>query len=68
MRPGQDTITAAIADQWTGHHCYLDDKPAIISGRLNRFATVATTDGTQCVEFAWHTVNRIMYGTMEFRR
>lgn len=63
----QDTITRAAAELWTGTHCYLDDKPAKITGRLNAYATVATMDGKQAVEFAWHTVNRIMYGNMEFR-
>jgi hypothetical protein len=60
-------MVAAMADRWAGRHCYLDDKPAIISGRLLPHAQVATTDGKQSVEFSWETVNRIMYGKMEFR-
>ena len=67
MRPGQDTIVEAIANRWAGKPCYLNDKPAKIVGRLNPFATVATMDGSQSVEFSWHTINRIMYGKMEFR-
>lgn len=56
----------AIAEWWTNTECYLDGKPAVIKGRLNQFATVATRDGTAAVEFSWQAVNRVMYGKMEF--
>ena len=61
-----DSITKAIIERWCGRQCYLNGKPAIISGRKNRFATVATLDGSQSFEWNWHTVNRVMYGKMEF--
>jgi hypothetical protein len=56
-----------IADRWTGAYCWLDGKLATVSGRLNSHATIAILDGSQSVQFAWATVNRIMYGKMEFR-
>lgn len=56
-----------IADRWAGTQCYLDGKLAIIAGRLNDFATIATLDGSQSVDFAWLTVDRIMRGRMEFK-
>ena len=55
-----ESIRQAIADQWTGKACYLDGAPAIIAGRLLPFAKVATLDGKRSLEWAWHTVNRVM--------
>jgi hypothetical protein len=54
------SVQQAIADQWTGERCYLDGAPAKIVGRLLPFAHVVTDDGKRSVEWAWHTVNRIM--------
>ncbi len=69
LKPGKatDAERRAIADRFTGFRCTLDGKPAIVCGRLNRFATIATLDGALSVEFCWETVNRVMYGTMEFK-
>ena len=67
MRPGQDTITEIIADRWAGETCWLNGKEAKVTGRLNRFATVGTLDGSQRFEYSWHTVNRVMlYKGREF--
>ena len=40
--------------------CTLDGKPALIYGRLNRFAIVAQVGGPLDVEFSWKAVKRIM--------
>ena len=40
--------------------CFLDGKPALIYGRLNRFATVAQVGGPLEAEFSWRAVKRIM--------
>ena len=69
MRPGQDTIVAAIADQWTGESCccavvllcYLNGAPSRITGRLNRVGTVAPLNASLSDEqWNWHQINRIM--------
>jgi hypothetical protein len=50
-----------IADFWAGSSCFLDGKPARVTGRRNDFATVQTLDAKgPSVEFAWETVERIM--------
>lgn len=56
-----------LADRWAGAECYLDGKLAIISGRLQDFATIGTLDGSQSVEFSWLAVDRIMRRRMEFK-
>lgn len=62
-----NAIVAEIIRQWLGQHCWLDGEPAKIIGGRNKFATVATTDGRQAVEFNWHTVNNIMRRSKEFK-
>src|SRR3990167_3151719 len=39
------------AERLTGQRCLLNDKPATIAGRMNRFATVLEIDGPLAVEF-----------------
>lgn len=60
------TITD-MANRWTGAQCYLDGQLAIIAGRLLPHAIVSTMDNSKQVEFAWPTVERIMFGRMEFK-
>lgn len=49
-----------LANKYSGQHCTLDGKPAIIGGRSNKFATVGILpDGYDC-EFSWQAVERIM--------
>ncbi len=56
-----DTITKAIADRWAGEKCHLNGAPSKITGRLNKFATIAPLNiAIASVEFNWHTVNRVM--------
>jgi hypothetical protein len=38
----------------------LNGKPAVIMGRLSSFATVASLDGTNRVEYSWDAVERII--------
>jgi hypothetical protein len=67
MIVNRDRETRAFADQWTGLRCWLDGEPAMVCGRLNTFATVVTMDNAKAIQFSWHTVNRIMNGTGEFK-
>ena len=62
-----EPMRKAIADEWTGQHCWLNGRDAKVTGRLNQFATIATLDGELAVDFAWHTVNNIMRRHREFR-
>lgn len=59
-----------IADAHTGKPCKLHTldgtKDAIISGRLNKFATVSTLDGVVSIEVNWPTVARKMEGDAVF--
>lgn len=49
------------ADRYAGSACTLGGHPAIITGRLDRFATVRTFPTSDVVAvFAWPTVARIM--------
>lgn len=66
MVPGY-SILKAMREQWSGAHCVLDGKPALVAGRLEPFATIATVDGSQAIQFAWHTVNRIMRRDGQFK-
>lgn len=63
----QSVIEREIANQFAGKSCWLDGKEAKVGGRLNRFATVATLDGKQSLEYSWHVVNRVMRANREFR-
>jgi hypothetical protein len=40
--------------------CSLDDKPAKVVGRLNRFPIVAQIDGPLEAEFSWGAVKRTL--------
>ena len=51
---------SAIAEWCRTFDCYLDGKLAVICGWENQFATIATLDGTQAIEFSWAAVSRIM--------
>jgi len=46
--------------------CTLDGKPALIGGRLNKFATVGHIDGLLAVEWSWETAQRIMNNDQKF--
>lgn len=46
--------------QWVGASCLLDGRPAIVCGRVDDYATVATLPNGPKYEFAWITVDRIM--------
>lgn len=59
-----------FADRWTGEPCTLDSRPAVVVGRLLRFAEIHSLDrraGDQVVSFAWSTVDRIMSTHRAFR-
>lgn len=50
----------AFKDALVGQVVKLNRKKAIIMGERNKFATVATLDGTMKVEFAWPVVAHIV--------
>jgi len=57
-----------VADKWRDDNsCTLDGKPAKIIGWKNKYATVATLDGTSSFEWAWKTVARIMSLDRQFK-
>lgn len=57
-----------IGREWVGADCTLDGRRAMVCGRRNDFATVATLEGPlTSVEFAWETVARVMAVTGKFR-
>ena len=51
---------SACAEWCRTYDCYLDDKPAVICGWRNKFATVATLDGKSSFQWAWGTVDNVM--------
>ena len=59
-----------IADAFTGKECTLytmdGEKPALICGRLNQFASIAARDGSGSIEVNWPTVARKMEGDATF--
>ena len=56
-----------LAIKWIGNQCLLDGHDAIISGRWNKFSSVARYDGKQAIEFSWQAVDRIMRAGGEFK-
>ena len=58
--------TDTLANRWAGERCYLDGRPAKITGRLNPVATVAVLpDGPTC-EFFWGHVDKVKRNNQQF--
>ncbi len=59
-----------IAELYTGKSCLLytldGTKEALICGRLNQFATIASREGAARIEVNWPTVARKMEGDKTF--
>jgi hypothetical protein len=64
---GAVTLTNRTVENMTGAACTLDGKPATICGRLERFATVATLDGSASAEFSWHACANVLDSGGAFR-
>jgi heat shock protein HslJ len=64
---GAVTLTNRTPDNMTGAACTLDGKPATITGRCNRFASVATLDLSARAEFSWHACANVLDSGGAFR-
>ena len=53
-------ITQEMKNNFILENVTLNNKPAIICGRLNDFATVAVLQGEEHAEFSWEAVDRII--------
>lgn len=54
-------LYSEMAERWAGAACTLNGRPAKVTGRLNRFATVAYMNGDMAsVEFSWPAVETVM--------
>lgn len=62
-----DPVCKAIAEEWVGEACWIDGHPAKVVGRLCRFAMIRSDNGILCVEYSWHTVDRVMRAHKEFK-
>lgn len=49
-----------LADEYAGQGCYLNGKPAKITGRLLPYAYITALPDGPSYEFAWETVDYIM--------
>jgi len=47
--------------------CMLNDKHAVIRGRLRKFAVIAEQNGPLAAEYAWATVERIVNAGGKFK-
>lgn len=67
--PTRDTDPAdyRLADELAGAPVTLDGRPAMIAGRLNRFATVIALDGGARADWTWRAAGRIVAAGGAFR-
>ena len=73
-QPERRPLDVPLAERWTAADCTLDGLPAIVCGRLNRYATVRALDPAQldrtkpqnvagighAIEMPWSAVDRVM--------
>ena len=49
-----------IAEKYAGEDCFLDDEPAVVQGRLLKFAEVKSLTSSKEATFSWEAVERVM--------